>query len=353
MHRILITLLFVFAGAAPAAAQSQDKLAELEQAIAAEKFGQITSITVRQGDDFAWERHFDGGSPDTLRNTRSVTKTITGALVGIAIAEGHIASLDAKVLSFFPEYRPANPDSRKSEMALGDLITMTGPLECNDWNEYSRGNEERMYPIEDWIGFFLDLPIGAPPPWEPRAEERPYGKVFSYCTAGVFTLGRIVEKATGRELEDYAREKLFDPLGIGEVKWPFSPEGIAQGGGGMELTPRDLAEFARLYIDKGMANGQRILSEDWAVRSVTPHAQIDDSADYGYLWWLYEVPSGEARAPLWMMNGSGGNKVVALPHLDAVAVITTTNFRRSDAHRLSERILLEYIVPALEEREGF
>lgn len=331
-----------------AAAQESDPLSDLENRIEAGEFGQITSVVI-EGPNLSYERHFDGAAADILRNTRSVTKTITGTLIGIAIDEGHITSANVSVLSFFPEIDASGFDRRKREMTLADLLTMTGPLECNDWNSFSRGNEERMYLVEDWVGFFFDLPIGAPPPWEPRAENRPFGKVYSYCTAGVFTLGRIVEIATGRELEDYAREKLFDPLGVGEVRWAFSPLNIAQGGGGLEMQSADLAKIAQLYVEGGRAAGTQLVSLDWVQRSVTPQAQIDDRTQYGYLWWLYGANGQGASEPMWMMSGSGGNKVVALPELNAVAVVTTTNFRRNDAHPLSERIISEFIVPAVKQ----
>lgn len=340
----------IIAGASTAAlAQDNAPFAELEAAIENGDFGQVTSVHVQRGDTILFERHFDGNSADTLRNTRSVTKTITGALVGIAIEEGLIESLDAPVMGFFPDYEAHNPDPRKSGMTLRDLITMTGPLECNDWNNFSRGNEERMYLVEDWVGFFLDLPIGAPPPWEPKAGDRPFGKVYSYCTAGVFTLGAIVERVSGMQLEDYAREKLFQPLGIGDVNWPVSPLGIAQGGGGLEMSTGDLARFALLYVKDGMIGDRRILAEDWVAQSTKAAAQIDERTEYGYLWWLYDHPSSGAENSVWMMNGSGGNKVVALPDHDAVAVVTTTNFRRGDAHQLSERIIFENILPSLQD----
>lgn len=319
----------------------------LDAAIAADEFGSITSVIVRQHGELVYERHFDEAAPETLRNTRSATKTITGILLGIAIADGAISSLDEPVLSFFPDRQVANPDPRKDAMRLRDLLTMTGPLECNDFNSFSRGNEERMYLVEDWTQFFLDLPIAAVPPWEPPAGDRPYGTVFSYCTAGVFVLGHVIEQATGKELEDYAQERLFGPLGITEARWPFSALGIAQGGGGLELSTSSLAAIGQLYLDEGRFEGTSILPAPFVQQSVEPATRARDGVDYGFLWWLHDLPVGESSERMWMMSGAGGNKVAVVPDRDAVIVVTSTNFGRRDAHSLSEQLIADYLLPLL------
>ncbi|WP_246218815.1 serine hydrolase domain-containing protein [Parasphingorhabdus halotolerans] len=342
---ILATAIMV----APAHAQKNPILAKMEAEIAAENFGAITSVVVRQNGKLLVERYFDDGGKDALRNTRSATKTITGMLAGIAIADGHISSVNQPIYSFYSGRKFANPDSRKEKITLENLLTMTTGLECNDWNNPSRGNEERMYLIEDWEEFFLDLPLGFPPPWETPASERPNGRVFSYCTAGVFTLGAIVERASATRLEEYAQQRLFGPVGITEVKWPFSPLGIAQGGGGLELKSGDLAKLGQLYLNGGRWNGTQVIPEDWVSRSVQPYVTINESIgqNYGYLWWLQSFRSGDVEFPVWMMSGTGGNKQYIIPSMDAVVVVTTTNFRRPDAHQLTDKLLTEYIIQAL------
>jgi CubicO group peptidase (beta-lactamase class C family) len=148
---------------------SSPKLAAMEQAIGAGTFQKIGSVVVERDGRVVYEHYFEGDA-STLRDTRSATKTITSMLVGIAIDQGKIPSVDTPVLRYFPGVSYQNPDPRKAKITFQDLMTMSSVLECDDWNDASRGNEERMYVLEDWTQFVLDLPIrgwmrtpGAPP----------------------------------------------------------------------------------------------------------------------------------------------------------------------------------------------
>jgi CubicO group peptidase (beta-lactamase class C family) len=293
----------------------------------------------------AYEAYFDG-SADSLRDTRSATKTITGMLAGISLDQHLLPGLDAKVVGYFPEKQPlAHPDPRKAAITIEDLLTMSSLMECDDWNNFSRGNEERMYLIEDWVKFFLDLPIKGFPPWVTNPQDSPYGRRFSYCTAGVTTLGGLLEKAIHMKLVDFAAKNLFGPLGIQNVQWSYSPLGLAMAGGGLRLESRDLLKLGQLYLDGGSWNGKRIVSESWVKNSTTPHAQIDEQTNYGYLWWLKNLKAGERSWSAYFMSGNGGNKVAVFPQLDMVVVITSTNYNTKGMHEQTERLLTDYILP--------
>lgn len=324
---------------------SPERLRALEGAVADGEFPGLGSVLVGRGGALVYEKYL-AGDHTTLRDTRSATKTVTSMLIGIAIQEGKLEGAEARVLPLFPEKRPVgNPDPRKEAITVEDFLTMSSLLECDDWNNFSRGNEERMYLVEDWLGFALGLPIKGFPPWATKPEHSEYGRSFSYCTAGVFALGQVLARAAGMPVAEFANSRLFGPLGIKEVSWPFSPLGQAQTGGGLKLRSRDLLKLAQLYLDGGRWKDGQLVAPEWVAVSTRPHVRIDEDTEYGYLWWLRRFGDGESYRAL-LMSGNGGNKVVVLPELDQVAVITSTNFNTRGMHELTERVLVEYLLPA-------
>jgi CubicO group peptidase (beta-lactamase class C family) len=328
---------------------SDAKLRAMAAAVRTDQFKKIGSIVITRHGKLVYEDYVEGDA-NTLRDTRSATKTITGALVGIAIAEGKLSGVNGKVLNLLPDRarRIQNPDPRKSAITIEDFLTMSSPLECDDWNDASRGNEERMYVVEDWAQFILDLPIRGRMHLGEKVDPPPYGRYFSYCTGGVFVLSEVLQKATGIRTDRYAQEKLFGPLGITNVQWFYSPLDIPQTGGGLRFRSRDLAKIAQLYLDGGHWQGRKILNEDWVQNSTSPHARIDDApTDYGYLWWLKSFKSADKSYPAFFMTGNGGNKVVAIPQLDMVVVLTSTNFNTRGMHEQTEKLLTDYILAAV------
>ena len=278
------------------------------------EYGEITSVVVSDDGDVVVEEYFDGDA-ETLRNTRSCTKTVSGVLLGIAVERRIVAGVEASLEKLLGE--PAPP------VTLRDLLTMSSCLECNDWDVDSPGNEELMYPQEDWLGFVLGLPL---------RDER----TFSYCTAGVVALGIGLERAVGEPLSVFAQRELFDPLGIDRADWQHTPLGQTSNAGGLLLTSRALLSLGELYL----RGGAGLVSPSWVAESLQPHARVNDEIEYGYLWWLRQY-AGER---CFFMAGTGGNRVHVFPDRGLVAVITTTNFRRRDANALSDRLLVEQIL---------
>jgi CubicO group peptidase (beta-lactamase class C family) len=334
---------------AAAVGLSASKLAEMESAIRSDQFKKITSVLIARHGKLAYEGYFSGKDANTLMDTRSATKSITSMLVGIAIDKGLLASVDTPILPFFRDKEPLqNPDPRKEKITVEDFLTMSSLLECDDWNDFSRGNEERMYLIEDWAKFALDLPIKGFAPWATKAKDSPYGRSFSYCTAGAFLLGRVLERSAKTPVQEFAARNLFSPLGIEKADWKFSPLGEAQTGGGLGLRSRDLLKLAQLYANGGGWNGRRVVPENWVKTSTQPHVRIDDQTLYGYLWWLKSFKSGEKNYPAYFMSGNGGNKIAVLQEQDMVVVITSSNYNTKGMHEQTEKLLTDYVLATVE-----
>ena len=335
---------------ASSAGLSTERLQAMETAIRGGEFKKIGSIVIARHGKLVYENYFDGSDASALRETRSATKSVTDILVGIAIDKGFLSGADATILSFFPDKQPVqNPDPRKAKITVEDFLTMSSLLECDDDNNFSRGNEERMYLMEDWIQFTLDLPIKGFAPWVKKPKDSVYGRSFSYCTAGASTLSGVLERAAKMAVPEFAKKNLFAPLGIQKVDWKFSSIGLAQTGGGLAFQSRDLLKLGQLYLNGGTWNGARIVSEKWVKVSTQPHVRVEDQDDteYGYLWWLKQFKSGEKSNRAFCMLGNGGNKVCVFPDLDVVAVITSTNYNTRGMHEQTEKLLTDYILASV------
>jgi CubicO group peptidase (beta-lactamase class C family) len=335
--------------AAPQTVGVADKpLYAMETAIRGGEFKKIGSVLVARHGKLVYEGYFDGDG-STLRDTRSATKSITDVLVGIAIGEKKLSGVDTRVLSLLPERarKMQYPDPRKDKITVEDFLTMSSPLECDDWNDASRGNEERMYLIEDWAQFILDLPVRGRMRVGEQPESPKYGRNFSYCTGGVFTLSEVLQKATGARTDRYAQEKLFNPLGIFDAQWVYSPMNVPQTGGGLRLTSRDLLKIADLYRSDGRWQGTAVVDEAWVKASTQPHAQIDEQTEYGYLWWLKTFKSSDKGYSAFFMSGNGGNKVAVFPSLDLAVVITSTNYGTRGMHEQTEKLLTDDVLAAV------
>jgi CubicO group peptidase (beta-lactamase class C family) len=327
---------------------SATRLSEMESEIRNGTFKKITSLLVARHNRLVFEAYFGGSDQRSLQNTRSASKTVTSILIGLAIDHGHLLSVKAPVFSFFPDKLPAgNPDPRKERMTVEDLLTMSSILECDDSNSFSRGNEERMYLVEDWVKFLVDLPVRGFPAWITRPEDSPYGRSFSYCTAGSVVLGSILERAIKMSVPEFAERNLFSKLGIEQAKWQFTPLGTAMTGGGLSLTSRSLLKLGQLYLNGGVWNGTKVVSKDWVEASVRPHVQVDEDIEYGYLWWLRKFASRGNNWSAFLMQGNGGNKVAVFPELDLVTVVTSTNYNTTGMHDQTDRLVSDYVLDSV------
>jgi CubicO group peptidase (beta-lactamase class C family) len=276
-----------------------------------------------------------------LHTLQSVTKSVTSAALGIAVDRGLIAGVDVPAMSFFEEYEPDLSDQRRTDMTLEDLLTMRSGIEWAEDTPYTDPNNTciLMEASQEWVPFVLDYPMDADP-----------GTVWEYNSGASVLLGRIVDVATGRRIDDWARENLFEPIGIDEFYWKITPAEEVDTEGGLYLSAQDLARIGYLFLRKGMWEEERILSEEWVAASTSPivtdirpeNGRSD--AGYGYQWWVPDH-DGE-RTLVFSGNGYGGQFLLVAPDYDIVAVFNGWNIH-GGARASTWRALQERIIPAI------
>ncbi len=304
--------------------------------LAARRDHRIDALVIARGGELVYEVYLRGTTRDTLHDLRSATKSITSLLLGVAVTRGEL-SLEAPAWSALGRSLPAGDP--RSQITLEALITMRGGLACDDRDRRSPGNEERMYRRRDWLDFFLALPPARPP-----------GARGVYCTAGVVALGAALERATNTPVPEYARRHLFDALDIHDARWATYDRGRGTDTGGhLRLRARDLAKFGQLILSGGAWRGERVLAPAWIERSTRAHTQVDGH-DYGYLWWLDELPvksaRGVARYPVVYAAGNGGQCVFVIPALELV-VATAGRAYNSPKMAAPFELLRHAIAPAV------
>ena len=263
----------------------------------------VRSVLVARNGKLVAESYAHGGTVDRANNMHSASKSILSALVGIAIRDGHIASVDEKVATFLPEYF-VDGDSAKAQITVAHLLTMSAGIA---WSE-----DITEYQIEDeanWVHAILARPMVANPP----------GQTFDYSTGLTHVLSAVLTAATGTSTCDFAHKHLFGPIGITAEHWGRDPQGIYSGGYNLYMTPREMAAFGQLYLQNGLWQGAEVVPGDWINRSFQRHFETDDDFHYGYLWWLREL-DGHAVAIAW---GWGDQIIAVMPSLAIVVVVTT------------------------------
>jgi CubicO group peptidase (beta-lactamase class C family) len=268
-------------------------------------------------------------APGEKHNLHSCTKSITSALVGIAIEQGYIASVEQPVLSFFPGRTFANLDASKAEMTLEDLLTMASGLECRDSGLYNWQGLDQMLLSDDWVQFMLDLPMMEPP-----------GTRFEYCNGASFLLSAIIQETTGMNAAAFAEAHLFGPLGITDVIWPANPQGITLGWGELRMRPQDMAKIGYLYLHEGQWAGRQIVPADWVATSTKGQIAATYTPEYGYQWWVAGDGSYAAM-------GLAGQFIFVAPELDMV-VVFTSNFPAEDV-TIPYGLFYDFIIPAVKE----
>ncbi len=260
------------------------------------------------------EDYFNGGSVAQKPLLQSAAKSFTSALVGIALDQGCLTSVDQKMIDFFPDFADQIDDPRKSQITIREMLQMRAgyPPEEDDpelWEAVWSG---------DYVHLVADAPLSSDP-----------GTAFQYSNLTTHWLGIIVARACDADLQSLAQTYLFDPLG-GEVgDWKKDVDGYNWAAGELHASARDAAKFGMLYLNDGEHEGMQVISADWVRESLhtyseDAHGNIGDfrSIGYGYQWWSAQIGDYDVNFA-W---GHGGQLIVLVGQLNMVVVVTADPF---------------------------
>src|SRR5262245_31793394 len=289
------------------------------------RHGKLVFEAYAAGEDENWDGPIGLVPHDavTKHNVMSISKSVVSLLFGIALERKLIAGTDVPVMSFFPEYAELKTP-KWDKILLRHLLSMTPGY---DWNEdmawMDPDNTTRaMVEAADPYRYILGREVVDAPDTR-----------WQYNSGATTLLAAVLKKATGKSLDEFAREALFEPLHITDVEWGRMIDGEPAAFGGLRLRPRDTAKIGQLVLNGGTWQGQRIVSEDWLKQSTKP--RIDTSwngIQYGYQWWLGTSPFGAGRTVDWISAfGIGGQRIFIVPTLDLVVVTNAGLFDGGDS----------------------
>ena len=334
----LLALVGTVAASGPAvsagALATAETVAGLEAAVdRVAQLPRMRSLLVSVDGTLLVEHYFNGAAPGRAMNLKSASKSLISILVGIALDQGHLDSVDATIDRFFPDYLDA---PEKHRITVEDLLTMRSGLETTSNRNYGRWVQSRH-----WVRHVLTRPLVAEP-----------GTRMIYSTGNTHLLSAIITKASGMDTYRFARRYLGEPMGISVPRWIADPQGVYFGGNEMSMTPRDMLAIGELYLNCGRVGTTQVVSEAWVHMSIVPHATRPRSPDraYGYGWWVRELLGYDA----FYAWGYGGQFIYVVPGLRLVTVMTSSPNPGADlrAHRRSLYGLMEdEIVPTVAARE--
>ena len=319
----------------------------------------VHAVLIERSGRLIYEEYFDGFdekwggtrsyvtmTAETLHDLRSVTKSVVSSLVGIALGAGALKSLDQPVIQWFPEYPELNTTERQ-RVTLAQVLGMMSGLQWNEDVPYNdpRNDEIRMTRHSTPLRYALARPFAH----DPDAE-------FTYNGGLTQVMGGVLTRATRMPLPDYARAKLFEPLGITEFEWVGDLAGMVSAASGLRLRPRDVAKFGSLYLHGGRWNGRQVLPAAWTGESTRRHFKFrprtgpDASGHfgYGYFWWYNCYPTSAGLVEARSAVGNGQQRVFVLPGLDMVVTILAGRYNDfTHGSTLATRILREHVIPAV------
>lgn len=314
----------------PAAGLDSRQLSGIGIAVRNGRLRNLHGVVVMRSGRLVFEQYFTGHDerlgmplgqvafgPDTLHDVRSVTKSVVSLLYGIALADGHVPPLECPLLEALPDYPDLEGDPARMRIRVKHALTMTMGTEWNEGTPYSdpRNDERRMAVAADRYRFVLDRPLTTPP-----------GERWNYNGGATAVIAALVARGTGRPLLDYAKERLFDPLGIEHLDWMSDNGREPSAAAGLRLRPRDVAKIGQLVLDGGRWEDRQVVPAAWLKESVEPRTDVEPLVRYGYFWWLGAASVGDIPAPWIAAVGNGGQRLFVLPELEMVVAVTAGRY---------------------------
>ena len=336
-----------------------DVIQRLDQAVAERRVWNIHGLLVLRNGELIVERYLEGQdrergvgdlgtvkfAAETLHDLRSCSKSIVALLYGIALQQGKVPAPEASLLSGFSEYRDL-ADEERSRVTVHHALSMTMGT---DWDESSlpyvdpRNSETAMDNAPDRFRYILERPV----------VDRP-GAHWTYCGGATALLARLIAKGAGKSLHDFAREFLFDPLGMGPTQWAAGADGEPFAASGARMSVRDLSRIGTLMLSGGQFNGKQIVPAEWITRCTTPVVSSDELRRYGYQWFLLDVAFGKPKGwaagrleRMWMAQGEGGQRLFIIPALQLVIALTAGNYGTEDQWIPPTRVLREIVLASV------
>lgn len=312
------------------------RLEELVRRLENFHYGRQYSLIVLKNDKLVMERYFNGFNEDDIRPLYSINKSIMALLVGIAVGQGKIKSVDEPVINYFPGEKFAGMNKWKKKITLRNLVSMQSGM------AYDEGRRWIVLGSKSPQKYVMDFKMLREP-----------GGIFDYNCKSIILVAKILQLATGMYADEFARKYLFDPLGIKDVSHRFCFEGTPYSNGGIALRPMDMLKIGKLVLDGGKWEGQQIVPEEWVRLLGSWHGgkkvSADKLKDYGYLWWLmgYDQP-GTDREFVPVAWGMGGQYIFVIRPENLVVVVTGENLVKSLLHhaQTAPEFVKEFILGA-------
>lgn len=308
-------------------------------AVYAERRGEVLAERYYAGRDERWGQDLGERvhGPDALHDVRSVTKSIVGLLYGIALEAGKVPPLNASVLASFPQYADLAQEPQRRAIQVRHLLSMQMGTEWNEDLPYTdpRNSEIAMEMAEDRYRFVLDRPMVRSP-----------GEAWDYNGGAVALVAKLIADGVGMPIDAYAKQVLFDPLGIESFEWIRGGDGVPSAASGLRLTVGGLARIGQLVLNDGKAGGEQIVPAEWLAASFKPWSDVPAGLRYGYLWWLAAKEWGDP--PVWVAGfGNGGQRLTVQRRSGVVLIVLAGNYNDPEAWRLPVKVLEDFLLPAL------